>query len=580
MILKNRQIEPNENIFRQEGYHHYIARYQGDVQGEFENYPDYHINVVNDSYVTLSLPDTLENLLPSIANLNTIVYIRPYDIYTLQQISPLEASQAIFLQQDLPLSLRGNGVVIGLIDTGIDYLNENFMDENGNTRIDYIWDQGTDLNYDNSRYELFAPFGRVYGRDEIQEAINLKRNGGDPYSIVPFQDTIGHGTNMAGIIGARDITDGIRGIVPECRFIVIKLTEDISFKDYYKQKIDIPIFNVTQIFLALESLYRYSREVYIPMVFYLPLGTNSGSHNGSNILERYIDTLCFSSGIAIVTGTGNERNQGSHASGFLTRDMPVRTVSLDVSPEQTALIVEIWIDVPNIASIDVISPSGENSGVINYIVANIFNYNFLFEKTSIEVLYVIPEATSGAQLIRILFTDLSPGIWNIRILGNLIEDGRFNLWIPQRGLTVGGTRFSPADPYGTITSPGNSRFIITAAAYNQNNNNIVDFSGMAFLSGYANVIDVAAGGVNALTIAPNNETAIVSGTSVSAAIVAGACAMLFQWSLLQGTAKNIHSQTLKSYLSRGVTTRPGDVYPNPQWGYGILNILTMFSNMP
>ena len=112
MILKNRQIEPNQNIFRQEGYHHYIARYQGDVQGEFENYPDYHINVVNDSYVTLSLPDTLENLLPSIANLNTIVYIRPYDIYTLQQISPLEASQAIFLQQDgkrrclVPICLR------------------------------------------------------------------------------------------------------------------------------------------------------------------------------------------------------------------------------------------------------------------------------------------------------------------------------------------------------------------------------------------------------------------------------------------------------------------------------------------
>lgn len=577
-MLTNRQISPNENIFRREDYFHYIARYQGDVEREFENYPDYHINIVNDLYLTLSLPDTLENLLPFL-NFNTIVYIRPYDIYTLQQISPLEASQASFLQQDLPLNLRGSGVVIGLIDTGIDYLSEEFMDEDGNTRIDYIWDQGTDLNYDNSRYELFAPFGRVYGKDEIQEAINLQRNGGDPYSIVPMQDTIGHGTNMAGIIGARGITPGIRGIIPECRFIVIKLNVDVSFKNYYTQKIDIPIYNVTEIIFALESLYRYSREVYIPMVFYLPLGTNSGSHNGGNILEKYIDILCFSSGIAIVTGTGNERNRGSHASGFFTRENPIRTIDLDVSPEQTALIVEVWVDLPNIASIDIISPSGENSGVINYVVSDLFNYTFLFEKTSIQVLYVIPEESSGAQLIRILFTNLSSGIWRIRILGNLIEDGRFNLWIPQEGLTVGGTQFNPSDPYGTVTSPGNSRFIITAAAYNQNNNNIAAFSGMAFLTGYTNVIDVAAGGVNALTIAPNNETAIVSGTSVSAAIVTGACAMLFQWSLLQGNAKNVYSQMIRSYLSRGVSTRPGDIYPNPQWGYGILNILTLFNNI-
>lgn len=573
----NRQIDPNENIFKREDYFHYIARYQGDVEKEFENFPNYFINVINYLYVVLSLPDKIENIQP-LVSFDTIVYVQPYDIYTLQSISPLEASQASFVQQDLPLNLRGKGVIMGIIDTGIDYLSEEFMDEDGNTRIDYIWDQSTDLNYDNSRYDLFAPFGRLYGKDEIQEAINSSRNGGDPYSIVPFKDEIGHGTKMSALIGARGITPGVRGIVPECRFIVIKLVEDISFKNYYKQEITVPIYNVTSLFFALNSLYRYS-NTYIPMVFYLPLGTNFGSHNGGNLLEKYIDSLTFSSGIAVVTGSGNERNNRSHTSGTLSEGNPINTVDLDVSPEQTALLVEVWIDLPNIASIDIISPSGENSGVINYVINNIFNYKFLFENTSIQVLYVIPEENSGAQLIRILFTNLVGGIWRIRIIGNLIVDGKFNIWLPQEGLTVGGTHFSPSDPYGTVTSPGNSTFIITAAAYNQNNNNIVDFSGMSFLTGYPIIIDVAAGGVDALTIAPNNETAIVSGTSVSAAMVAGACAMLLQWGIIENNAPNLSTQTIKSYLSRGVTKRRGDVYPNPQWGFGILNIFELFNNI-
>jgi len=573
----NRQINPNENIFKRGDYFHYIARYQGDVKKEFENFPNYFINVINYLYVVLSLPDKIENIRP-LVSFDTIVYVQPYDIYTLQSISPLEASQASFVQQDLPLNLRGKGVIMGIIDTGIDYLSEEFMDDDGNTRIDYIWDQSTDLNYDNSRYDLFAPFGRVYGKDEIQEAINSSRNGGDPYNIVPFKDEIGHGTKMSALIGAKGITPGVRGIVPECRFIVIKLVEDISFKNYYKQEITVPIYNVTSLFFALNSLYRYS-NIYIPIVFYLPLGTNFGSHNGGNLLEKYIDSLTFSSGIAVVTGSGNERNKGSHASGTLSEENPINTVDLDVSPEQTALLVDVWIDLPNIASIDIISPSGENSGVINYVINNIFNYKFLFENTSIQVLYVIPEENSGAQLIRILFTNLVGGIWRIRIIGNLIVDGKFNIWIPQEGLTVGDTHFSPSDPYGTVTSPGNSTFIITAAAYNQNNNNIVDFSGMSFSTGYPIVIDVAAGGVNALTIAPNNETAIVSGTSVSAAMVAGSCAMLLQWGIIENNAPNLSTQTIKSYLSRGVTKRRGDVYPNPQWGFGILNIFELFNNI-
>ncbi|MBA8981734.1 hypothetical protein DFR98_001440 [Clostridium saccharobutylicum] len=201
------------------------------------------------------------------------------------------------------------------------------------------------------------------------------------------------------------------------------------------------------------------------------------------------------------------------------------------------------------------------------------------KKTTTKVNYYLPEENTGDELIRIRFYDLQPGIWKLRLIGNSILDGKYNVWIPQSGISIGGTRFIPADIYGTVTIPGTSNYAITVAAYNQNNNNIVDYSGMAFINDYINVINVAAGGVDAVTVAPGNKTTVVNGTSVSAAIVAGACAMLFEWGIVDGNDPFMYSQTIATYLSRGTSTRVGDIYPNPQWGYGMLNILAMFQNM-
>ena len=102
---------------------------------------------------------------------------------------------------------------------------------------------------------------------------------------------------------------------------------------------------------------------------------------------------------------------------------------------------------------------------------------------------------------------------------------------------------------------------------------------MAFREKYVNIIDVAAGAVNAQAIAPGNKTTVVNGTSVSAAIVAGACALLFEWGITDKNDPFMYSQTVKTYLARGTIKRSGDIYPNPQWGYGILNILTLFKNI-
>lgn len=561
------------NIFSDPNYYHYVVQYEGNIEEEVSKQPGYFVTLINDKYAIVSTNKEVQlNIEKPI--FPTIVYVAQIDIFTLQEISPVSASGVDFLQLELPLRLTGRGVTVAIIDTGIDYLNEEFMNENGETRIEYIWDQTIQPT---NIEESIVPYGNIYSKSQIQEAINASRQGKSPYEIVPSRDEIGHGTNMAGIIGARGKNPKLKGIAPDCDFIIIKLIESIKVMQRFG--FNIPVFDLYAIFPALEFLYRYSLSSNRPLVIYFPLGSNLGSHNGDGILEQYINSISSHSGIAIVTGSGNQGASGCHASGIIPQANDSRSIQLYMSPEQKDNLVEIWIDPPNIMSLEIISPSGENTGRVRPEIKGISTYSFTFENTAIVINSYFPEELTGEQMFSVRFHNVKEGVWKVRLTGELILDGRYNAWIPGIGLSIGGTGFIPSDPYGTIINPSASIYTITAAAYNQNNNNILEYSGMAFLEDYIDKIDVAAGGVNALTTAPNNTTAVVNGTSVSAAILAGACAMLFQWGIVEGNDPNIYSQTVKTYIQRGAVQRGGDRYPNPQWGYGILNIVQVFQNM-
>ncbi|WP_244835199.1 S8 family peptidase [Clostridium sp. BJN0001] len=563
------------NIFKNLSYYHYLVQYIGDIKEEFLNHPFFIVTVLDDNFAILSIPKDKIEVLEEDLKSSTIVYLKLPEMYTLEQISPVQASQVEFLQIDLPLNLTGEGVDVAVIDTGIDYLNEELMDLNNNTRINLIWDQTIDSN--SNDYDIDIPFGKVFTKNQIQGAIDEYKAGRDPYKVVDSKDIIGHGTEMAGLIGATGKDEQLKGIASKCNFISIKMMEDYSYKASYD--INIPVYNVTVIYAALQFLYRYSLKTNKPLVIYMPFGSNLGNHRGKGVLDYYIDFISMNAKIVVVTCTGNERITDCHASGNITEEEKIKVVELDVSPGEKKLWLEIWADAPNIISAEIVSPSGENSGIINSLINVTNTYSFVFEKTIMKVAYHIPEELSGDELIRIQFYDLQPGIWKIRLFGNLVLDGNFNVWISQTGLTKFDTRITPADTYGTIANPGNADFSVTVAGYNQNNNNMVNYSGMAFSKNYINAIDVAAGAVNALTIAPSNKNVIVNGTCVSGCIVSGACAMLFEWGVLKNNDPYMYSKTLKTYLARGVMSRNGDMYPNAHWGYGILNILNMFKNL-
>ncbi|WP_315076324.1 S8 family peptidase [uncultured Clostridium sp.] len=562
------------NLFHNTNYNHYIVQYQGEIDEQALQKKGYYIAIINDKYAIISA-EKGKKINVDDPLFDNIVYIKGTETYTLQEITPIEASQVRRLQINLPLQLTGNRVTVGIIDTGIDYLSSEFMTLQGDTRIECIWDQTITSDKD-GEIEL-VPYGALYVKDKINEAIKAYNEGKSPYDIVPSIDEIGHGTSMSGIIGATGKNPELKGVAPECKFVVVKLIEDYSNKAQFGAKV--PIYNITAIFSALEFLYEYALKKSEPMVIYLPLGSNSGNHRGNGILPDYIESISNSRGIAVVTGAGNERARGGHASGTISKSGEARSIELNVSPDQKYLWAEIWAAPPNIMTVDIVSPSGENTGTIPAIINLSEGYNFIFEKTSIKVEFYIPEENTGDELIRIEFFDLQPGIWKIKLIANFVLDGAYNIWIPQYGLSIGDTSLSPSDPFGTFTTPGGSNSIITVAAYNQNNNNIVNYSGMSFLDDYIDRIDVAAGGVNAVAVAPNNSITTVNGTSVSAAVVAGTCAILFEWGIIDGNDPYMYSQTMKTYLARGTKQRPGDSYPNPQWGYGILDVLGIFANM-
>lgn len=583
----NRVYTTPESILRDSNYRNYIVKNDNNIGPGLEALEGVYLTKIDDEHSILTISNDIKKSkayydaikkYENTSGLNwnsDVLYIKYPELYKLQDTSPIEAAKIGSIQTETPLNLTGKDVIVGIIDTGIDYLNNEFMTKEGKTRIDFIWDQ-TIENKDGINRTI--PFGTEYSSEEINNAIDLYKQGKDPYSLVPSKDEIGHGTNMAGIIGATGANEDLEGVASNCEFCIIKLAEATTFKKDFN--IDIPIFDLTSIIPAIIRLYEYSLTTSKPMVIYLPLGSNSGNHNGSGTLNEVIQNVSNSIGIIVVTGSGNEGDAGGHTSGVIQNVGDTETIDINVSKEQKTLVVEIWSDVANIMSVNVISPSGEDTGVIPVIINNKEEFKFIFEKVSVQVSYFIPEGISGDELILVYFKNLQPGTWKLRLTANVITDGVFNAWLPVKGISLGDTAFIAANHYGTFTTPGDTSNILTVAAYNQNNNNTLKYSGVAFKNDRLDNINIAAGGINQKTIGPSNRIDIVSGTSVSAAIVSGVCALLFQWGIVDGNFPYMYSQSLITFLIRGTERRRGDIYPNAEWGYGILDVFKIFSNIP
>lgn len=572
------------DLYLSEDYRNYIVEYEDDIVSRFKQIIGACVFIIDENYAVVSIKKELaaqltgsENSGTIFENVPEIVYVQRPALYTLSAVSPL-ASANIYKFHDNPyLQLTGQGVLAGIVDTGIDYLNTEFMYEDDTTKIVSIWDQ----TIQNGKKPAGFEFGTEYTRKEINSAIQAKKAGKDPYAIVNSRDEIGHGTEMAGIIGARGKNVDIIGAAPDCELVIVKLKEakkaNLIEQGVYEP--GVPVYENSDFIFGIKYLYNVCKELNRPMIVLLPLESNNGSHSGSAIIERYVDELSKSRGFVVVTGCGNQGNQDTHTGGKIAKTGDMAIIELNVDEKERDLVFNIWINKPDKVSLGVVSPTGE---VIEKIPARLQQTDItklVFEGSSLSVSYYLPEEITGDELIKVTIRNIRGGIWQFRLYGDFIVDGKYDAWLRQRALLKGDTRFLNPSPYITLTLPSTSTQIISVAFYDQNNNTIVTASGRGYTRDNRIKPDIAAGGVNVLTTSKDGGTITISGSSAAAAVTAGAIALLLEWGIVKGNDISMYSIKIKTYLIRGAQRRVGDIYPNPEWGYGTLDLNGVFENI-
>jgi len=501
--------------------------------------------------------------------------------YTLSAIEPVEAANITQFHGETYLNLTGKGTVAAIIDTGIDYLNPQFQNPDGTTRIIGIWDQTIESNNND---DPIAFFGTVYSQEEINRAIQVSNQGGNPYDIVPSRDELGHGTNVAGLVGARGLNNVI-GSAPECEFLIVKLkefkTSNLKLAGINDRR-STPIFEGIDIYIAMRFVINYNPSPSTkPMSILISAGTNWGGHEGITSIEEDINFFSTRKGLIFVTNTGNQGASLTHGYGRFLKSNTIQNLEIIVGSNENNLVLMLWVQRPDVISIEIISPSGEiakpiQSGLVS---SKFEQVNLILENSIINIAFLSPEFASGNESIYITIQNAKAGLWQLRLKGDYIVNGVYNLWLPQRPLIQLTTRVINPNPYITLQAPANAQKSITTSFYNQNNNTIAVESGRGFTSDNRVKPNLTTGGVMALTTGLNNENVLLSGGSVAGAVLCGATLLLLEWGIILGNDPNIYGPTSISYFTRGTSKRSGDIYPNPQWGYGILNLQGSFENL-
>lgn len=490
--------------------------------------------------------------------------------YSLLSMEALNQAGILAIQNYPTLQLKGKNVMIGFVDTGIDYTNSIFRNLDGSTRIAGIWDQTIQTG---APPESFA-----YGTEYTQEMIDEALQSDNPKSAVPSEDELGHGTFLASLAaGSGNPEEQFLGAAPECTIAVVKLKQAKQYlRDYYFVPASTPCYQDTDILLGLRYLNDLATAKNMPLVLCIALGTNMGGHISltplSQILEHY-STL--NSRIPVIGG-GNEADQRHHYSYDLHNGSSTNTVEIRVGENVPGFVMELWTDIPNILSLTLTSPSGETTTPVAVETSSTSVYDFIFERTRVTVNYRLIVEGSTSELAFFSFRAPVPGIWKVNVIPVQTIDGQFHIWLPVKEFIGGEVYFLNADPYYTLTNPGNTISTIVVSYYNGANNSIALSSGRGYTRYEQINPDVTAPGIDVKGALPNGRYAVRSGSSISTGITAGATALLLEWIIYQLGNPRIDSYQIKSLLILGAVRPPNMTFPNREWGYGQLNLYNTF----
>lgn len=439
-------------------------------------------------------------------------------------------------------NLTGEGILVGFLDTGIDYTHNAFKDDEGNTRIEYIYDLEN---------------GVVYDKNKINEALKSE----DPFSVVPEIDLSGHGTHVAGIACAGgNINFDNYGVAYKSSIAMVKITGENSLRAALS----------TQLMRGLKFLMDKSNEINKPLVVNISLSTNDGSHNGSSLLEKYIQTFTQLQKAVIVVAAGNEGNSAHHVGGKMKKE---EDLDLNIGDGEKGIILDFFKPVLVDVSVEVISPTGISTGPME--LSESYKERFVGrEKIVVYSTGPKPFDIQGQTTISILplGDTITSGGWRIIVRKLNNYEGYFDIWLPiAEGLNER-TRFLQPSVYNTLGIPATVEGVISVGSYNFLNNNLSAFSGRGVVRPeWLIKPDLVAPGENILSTVEEQGFDTKSGTSMAAPQVSGICALLFEWGIIRNNDPFLYGERIKYYLIKGAKrTIFGEAYPNPDLGYGFV----------
>lgn len=494
-------------------------------------------------------------------------------IFTLNSTYSLDKSNVPYFQYNSNFSLFGRGVLIGFVDTGIDYRHPAFLNQDGSTRIYSIWDQTISQGVPPQQF----PFGSEFKKTDINFALRQT----DPLSAVPTQDENGHGTMLAGIAaGGANLEKDFSGIAINAELVVVKLKQaNKSNREVFCVRDDIDCYLESDLLLGVEYIRSVSAQLNRPLVLCIGMGSSQGEHNGESTFPAYLNELASDPGVAICVAAGNEGTSGRHYRGIITSSNYTNEFDLRVGPQDKTFFFELWNQSPSRLAVTVVTPSGESTQVIYPKLQGCHIFHFIFEPSTLYINNFIMEEETGMQLILARFQNASSGIWKIRVTSIDEKPALFDVWLPSGTIITGETRFLEPTPDITVTNPGNARNPLVVSAYDQYRDSILQHSSRGFSLSNHVVPDLAAPGLLLPCPLPNGLYGAATGTGAAAAHASGIVAMIMEWAILQGNYTTMTGKDVTRLLINGARQSGMYTYPNTSWGYGQIDIMGFFNHL-
>lgn len=524
----------------------------------------YHITAINEKWSVLGISsDEWPVYDYSVLGFNAIP-----DLYTLSEDINISEAGIYRVRRQPGLNLTGEGVLIGIVDTGIDYLHEAFINEDGTSKIEYIEDQSdeTELGF------------AVYENSEINRAISEYMLGGNPYLIVPQKDDNGHGTAIAGIAAGREMSkEDFSGVAPLSGLAVVKLRQAKDYLKSFYHAVGTECYSEADIILGIMSLCKYADSVSKPIVILIGMGNTLGSHNAGSVLSDVLADISGNVGRCVVVAAGNEALSRLHCRQIIEKD---KSADFEIKFEKSlsGLWVNFWLETGTEYGITVISPTGQSEGPLTLRPGRNFTLRYLLDDTVVRVYFGINEGVTEQSFCCVDFLSPMEGNWLIKLSYANGLGGVVDAWLPSGKITNYSAFFLNSDPDITYTEPGGSKNVVTVGGIDVYNDSSYGPSGRGFTPMGAVKPEIVCGAVNVM--APDNifhdRFVAKTGTSMAAAIAAGAAAMLFEYGIIKRNSPFMRTYTIKNNFILSAKRKNTLSYPNTVYGYGELDLYNIF----